>query len=234
MKHLKIMVISCIFGLTSQSFSGGITDDPILTKVMGEVETRSADGDNPYVWNVNIWAGKDLNKFWIKTRGEKVSGKTEKSELQLLYSKAIAPFWDVQFGIKKDLQPSPSHTWGVITAKGLTPYLFEVDASLFVGESGRASVRLEAEYEYMFSQKLILSPEVEVNLFNKNDELTGVGRGLSSIEAGLRLRYEITREFAPYIGINWEKKYGNTADFASNEDEDIENAQLVIGVRFWF
>ncbi len=225
-KHTTALVVS--------TFSSGITDDPVLTKVMGETEVRNADGDNSHVWNANIWVGIDLNKFWIKTKGEKASQETEKSELQLLYSKAIAPFWDIQFGVKKDFHPSPSRTWGVIAAKGLAPYLFGVEASLFVGESGRVGVRLEAEYEYMFSQKLILSPEIEVNLFSKNDELTGLGRGLSNIEAGLRLRYEITREFTPYIGINWEKKYSNTADFASNENKDIENAQLVTGVRFWF
>ena len=234
MKYLKIITISCLFALTSKSFAGGIEDDPILTKVMGEVELRSTDGANPRAWNIDAWVGQDLNKFWVKTRGEKVAGKTEKSELQLLYSKAIAPFWDLQLGVKKDFQPKPQRNWGVIAAKGLAPYLFEVDASLFVGESGRLGVRLDAGYEYMLSQKLILSPEVEINVFSKDDELTGTGKGLSSVEAGLRLRYEVTREFAPYIGINWEKKYGNTADFSIAEGEDIEDVQIVVGVRFWF
>jgi copper resistance protein B len=234
MKYLKIITTSCLFFLTLQSFAGGIEDDPILIKVMGEVELRSTNGANPRVWNIDAWVGKDLNKFWVKTRGEKVAGKTEKSELQLLYSKAIAPFWDLQLGVKKDFRPKPQRNWGVIAAKGLAPYLFEVDASLFVGESGRLGVRLDAEYEHMFSQKLILSPEVEINVFSKDDELTGTGKGLSSVEAGLRLRYEVTREFAPYIGINWEKKYGNTANFSVAEGEDIEDAQMVVGVRFWF
>ncbi|WP_225879742.1 copper resistance protein B [Abyssogena phaseoliformis symbiont] len=122
----------------------------------------------------------------------------------------------------------------MIAAKGLAPYLFEVDASLFVGEFGRLGIRLNAEHEYMLSQKLILSPEVEINAFSKDDELTGTRKGLSSVETGLRLRYEVTREFAPYIGINWEKKYGNTADFSIAEGEDIEGTQIVVGVRFWF
>ncbi|CAC9978406.1 Copper resistance protein B [uncultured Gammaproteobacteria bacterium] len=234
MKYLKAVTISCLFVLTSLSFAMGIEDDPILTKVMGEIELRSTDGANPRAWDIEAWMGQDLNKFWVKTRGEKVAGKTEKSELQLLYSKAITPFWDLQFGVKEDLQPKPKRNWGVIAAKGLAPYLLEVDALLFVGESGRLGVRLDAEYEYMFSQKLILSPEVEINAFSKDDELTGTGKGLSSVEAGLRLRYEVTREFAPYIGINWEKKYGNTANFSIAEGEDIEDAQIVVGMRFWF
>ncbi|CAC9647524.1 copper resistance protein B [bacterium endosymbiont of Bathymodiolus sp. 5 South] len=234
MEYLKIITIGCLFVLTSSSFASGMEDDPVVTKVMGEVELRSTDGANPGAWNIEAWIGKDLNKFWVKTKGERVAGHTEKSELQWLYSKAVTPFWDLQFGVKQDFQPKPKRHWGVIAAKGLAPYLFEVDASLFVGESGRLGARLDAEYEYMLSQKLILSPEVEINAFSKDDELTGTGKGLSSVEAGLRLRYEVTREFAPYIGINWEKKYGKTADFSIAEGEDIEDAQIVVGVRFWF
>ncbi len=234
MKYLNIITASCLVALMSQPFASGMNDDPILTKVMGEVELRSTQGANPKAWNIDAWIGQDLNKFWLKTSGEQVAGKTESSELQLLYSTAVSPFWDIQFGVKKDFQPTPQRHWGVVTAKGLTPHLFEVEASLFVGKSGKLGVRLGAEYEYMFSQRLILSPEVEINAFSKDDEPTGTGKGLSSIEAGLRLRYEVTREFAPYIGINWERKYGNTADFSLAEHEDIKDTQLVTGVRFWF
>ncbi len=233
MKKIKILT-SLLLGLSFLAHAGGVDDDPILTKVMGEIETRSTVGSNPKVWAVDAWVGKDLEKIWIKTEGEKLDGKTTEAELQVLYSKAVTPFWDLQYGIKKDFKPTPSRTWGVIAAKGLAPYLLEVDASLFVGESGRTAVRLDLEYEYMFSQKLVLSPEVEVNFFGKNDEATGTGEGLSNIEAGLRLRYELSREFAPYVGVNWGKKYGNTATFANNEGEDVEDAQIVTGIRFWF
>ncbi len=233
MKLLTITLASYSIALSSLSFAS-MEDDPVLTKVMGEVEMRSTNGDNPRVWNIDAWVGQDLNKLWIKAEGERVGSNTEQSELQLLYSKAVAPFWDLQFGVKKDFNPKPSRNWGVIAAKGLAPYLFEIDASLFIGESGQSAVRLDAEYEYMLSQKLIISPEIEINIFGKDDELTGTGKGLSTVEAGLRLRYEITREFAPYIGINWEKKYGNTADFSTTEGENIEDTQLVVGVRFWF
>ena len=233
MKLLTITLASYSIALSSLSFAS-MEDDPVLTKVMGEVEMRSTNGDNPRVWNIDAWVGQDLNKLWIKAEGERVGSNTEQSELQLLYSKAVTPFWDLQFGVKKDFNPKPSRNWGVIAAKGLAPYLFEIDASLFIGESGQSAVRLDAEYEYMLSQKLIISPEIEINIFGKDDELTGAGKGLSTVEAGLRLRYEITREFAPYIGINWEKKYGNTADFSATEGENIEDTQLVVGVRFWF
>lgn len=233
MKKIKILT-SLLLGLSFLAHAGGVDDDPILTKVMGEIETRSTAGSNPKVWAVDAWVGKDLEKIWIKTEGEKLNGKITEAELQVLYSKTTTPFWDLQYGIKKDFKPTPSRTWGVIAAKGLAPYLLEVDASLFVGESGRTAVRLDLEYEYMFSQKLVLSPEVEVNFVGKDDEVTGTGKGLSNIEAGLRLRYELSREFAPYVGVNWGKKYGNTATFANNEGEDVEDAQIVTGIRFWF
>lgn len=233
MKKLKI-ISSLILCFSIQAYAGGVEDDPLLIKVMGEAEIRQADGANPIAWNIDAWIGKDLNKLWIKSEIEIVDGETEESELQLLYSKAIDPFWDIQYGVKKDFKPAPSRTWGVVALKGVAPYLFEVDASIFVGGSGRTAVRLDVEYEYMFSQKLILSPELEMNIFGKDDEATGTGKGLANIGAGLRLRYELNREFSPYIGFNWGKKYGNTAKFASNEGEDIEDAQLVTGARFWF
>jgi len=217
-----------------QVYAGGVEDDPIVSKVMGEVESRQANGADPKAWKVNAWIGKDLEKLWIKSEGERLNGKTSEAELQVLYSKAVTPFWDLQYGIKKDFQPTPTRTWGVIAAKGVAPYLLEVDASVFVGKSGRTAMRLDAEYEYMLSQKLVLSPELEMNIFGKDDEVTGTGRGLSNLNAGLRLRYELSREFAPYIGINWNKKYGNTAKFASNDGESIEDSQLVAGLRFWF
>jgi len=232
MKKINKIIGICVLLNSSISFSGGVEDDPLLTKVMGEIEIHN--GNNSKLWNVDAWLGKDLNKFWIKTEGEMSNGKTTESELQLLYSKPISPFWDVQFGVRKDFRPDPSRTWGVVAAKGMTPYLFEVDASIFIGKSGRTAVRLDVEYEYMLSQKLVLSPELELNIFGKDDEVTSTGKGLSNIEAGLRLRYELSREFAPYIGVNWGKKYNNTATFASNEGEDVEDTQIVSGVRFWF
>ncbi len=214
-----------------QAYASGMEDDPIVTKVMVEVESSN---DSQQTWNLAAWAGKDLQKIWIKSEGEKEEGKIQEAELQLLYSQAISPFWDFQYGIKRDFKPTPTRDWLVVAAQGLTPYLFELEASLFVGESGRAAVRLDAEYEYMLTQKLVLSPEIEFNIFAKDDAAVGTGKGLANIEAGIKLQYEVMREFAPYIGVNWGKKYSNTAKFASNEGEDIEDTQVVLGLRFWF
>jgi len=210
-------------------------DDPLLGMLMiDQLETRLANNDKPLVWTGQGWIGKDLNKLWIKTDGERVNGTTEEVEFQALYSKALATYWDFQLGMRRDERPRPSRNWVAAGFQGLAPYFFEVDAALFIGESSRTAFRLEAEYELLFTQKLILTPEIEMNFYGKNDPEIGVGSGLSDLELGLRLRYEIWRELAPYIGVNYLKKYGHTANFAADEGEDSTDTQLVLGIRAWF
>lgn len=210
-------------------------DDPTLTKVMiNQLEIRKADqGDNPLAWEAEAWVGKDLNKLWLKTEGEKVGSKVEEAELQVLYSRAVAPYWDVQAGVRKDFKPE-GREWATVGVKGLAPYFFETDAALFVGDDGRTAARLKGEYEIMLTQKTVLSPEAEINLYGKDDPAMGIGSGLSDASAGLRLRHEFKREFAPYVGVNWSKKFGKTADFSRADGEKTEDTQFVAGVRLWF
>ncbi len=139
-----------------------------------------------------------------------------------------------KIGARHDFNPSPSRSWAVFGIKGLAPYFFDIDAAAFIGESGRVALRFEAEYELLITQRLILTPEIEVNLYGENDPDVGIGSGLSDIEAGIRLRYEIRRQFAPYIGVNWSRLFGNTADFANIAGRDTSEAQLEIGLRAWF
>ena len=210
-------------------------DNPIVTKVMfDQLELRNADGANPLIVEAQAWIGNDTNKLWLKTDVEKRDGEIEEAEVQALYSRAVAPYWDLQMGIRQDIKPSPTRTWGVVGVHGLAPYFFEVDAALFVGESGKTALRVSTEYELLFTQKLILSPEIEVNLYGQNDWGTGTGSGLSDISAGLRLRYEIKREFAPYIGVNWSKQFGATADITTQKGEAVSDTHVVAGVRLWF
>jgi len=230
-----VLASTVFFSLSSAWLHAGAADDPLLSKVMlDQLEVRDSDGDNLLAWDAQAWLGKDLEKLWIKTEGERESGATEKAELQALYSKAVATFWDFQVGLRHDFQPTPNRGWAVVGFQGVAPYFFEVDTALFIGESGRTALRLEAEYELLFTQRLILAPEIEVNFYGQNDADTGVGSGLSDVELGLRLRYEIRREFAPYIGVNWFKKYGNSADFARSAGQDIDDTQIVVGLRVWF
>jgi copper resistance protein B len=215
--------------------AAGMGDDPLLIKVMvDKLEWRDAAGDDPLVWDADAWVGKDRDKLWLKTEGEYLDGKTQEAEVQALYSRAFAPYWDLQAGWRHDFEPQPERDWFAFALKGLAPYWFEVDATLFAGGNGQLAARLDAEYELLFTQRLILAPEIELNLHGKDDPRTGVGSGVSDLDLGLRLRYEIRREFAPYIGVNWSKKFGKTADFAEEEGETTDDVQFVLGVRAWF
>ncbi len=232
-KHLLLLFSALI--IPTFSFAGGKTDDPLLTMLnVNQLEIRTADGDNPLVWDAEGWIGKDLHKLWIKTDGEYVDSKVEEAELQLLYSRAVAPFWDLQLGWRRDIRPTPNRDWLAFGLRGLAPYFFDIDTALFIGDNGRTAARLQAEYEVMLTQRLVLAPEIELNLYGKNDPAVGIGSGLSDIEAGLRLRYEVRREFAPYIGVNWTRLYGQTADYARAEGADVDDVQFVFGIRAWF
>ncbi|ANK82080.1 MAG: copper resistance protein CopB [Rhizobiales bacterium NRL2] len=220
----------------AQMAQAQVADEEVFTFLQVErFEYRATDGKDLLNWEAQGWAGTDTNKAWLKTEGEKlVGGKVEDAEVQLLYSRMIAPFWDLQVGARYDIRPDPSRGFAVFGVQGFAPYFFEVDAAGFVSEDGDVSARIEAEYELLLTQRLILQPSAELNFAVQEVERLGIGRGLSDVELGLRLRYEIVREFAPYVGVSWERKVGRTADFARREGEDVDSLALVAGVRFWF
>jgi copper resistance protein B len=219
---------------TSNAIAMG-EDDPLLTMLkIDQLEMTDMGDSNNAAWEAQAWFGQDLNKLWFKTEGEYVDGNVEEAEIQLLYSKAIAPYWDAQIGWRHDIKPKPNRDWFVLGVHGLAPYFFETDMALFVGKSGIVGLRSEFEYELMLTQKWILTPELEANFFSKNDQNMALGSGLSDVSVGLRLRYEIKREFAPYIGIEWSKRFGETADFARVEGEHTADIKWVAGIRLWF
>lgn len=237
MKKYAFILFTGLLASSWQAFASGMEDDPLLTMVkIDKLEVQDADSGEhrPLVLDASAWVGKDLNKLYLKTEVDRVAGKNEEAELQVLYDRALYPFWDVQLGWRRDFDPQPERDWFVVGLQGLAPYMFEVDAVLFVGESGRTAARLDAEYEYLFTQRWVLTPEIEINAYGKDDLQRGLGSGIADMSAGLRLRYEIRREFAPYIGVNWNRKFGKTADLASAEGEDDSDAQLVVGLRAWF
>jgi copper resistance protein B len=231
----KYLLLILVLLIPTFSFAGGKGDDPLLSLVrVDQFELRQTDGATPLVWDAEGWVGKDLHKLWIKTDGEYVDNKIEEAELQLLYSRAVTPFWDLQLGWRQDIRPTPKRNWLALGLKGLAPYFFDIDTAIFVGSNSRSAIRLQAEYEFMLTQRLILVPELELNLYAKDDPAAGTGSGLSTIETGLRLRYEIRREFAPYIGLNWTGLYGRTADYARTDGAKVYDTQLVVGIRAWF
>jgi len=199
-----------------------------------QLETQDADDGEILSWDFRAWAGRNLDRLWVRSEGEKQSGTTDHAELQLLWGHTIAPWWDVVAGVRQDFRPGPSQRWGAFGIQGLAPYRFELEATAFVGESGQTAARLEAEYELLITNRLILQPLIELNWFGRGDELRGIGSGLSSAEAGLRLRYEFRREIAPYIGLLREKKFGGTADLVRAAAGDADDTRLVAGIRLWF
>ena len=228
---MKIITASlaCLMAVISfSSVAGGISDDPLLVYFKADkLEWRDSDEGDLLVWELDAWIGKDLNKLWVKSRGERLDSDTERSEIDVLYSRAISPFWDLQMGLRHEFRPKPTQDWLGFGFKGIAPYLFEVDANIFVNDDSQINARLEIEYEYMLSQKLVLVPNLELSIYSDNDNDREITSGLSLAELGLRLHYEIKREFSPYIGINFEKKFGNS------EVEESSESQLVLGLSFW-
>ncbi len=200
-----------------------------------QFEYRNHAGRNSLKWEAQGWVGGDYNKAWLKTEGEKLAGgKTEKAEVQLLLSHMVTDFFDVQTGLRYDPRPDQERGFAVFGLQGMAPYYIEIDTAAFLSNEGDLSARLKAEYELLLTQRLILQPSAEVNLSAQDTKARGIGVGVNDIELGLRLRYELRREFAPYIGVNWERKLGQTADIARRDGEDIDIPSLVAGIRFWF
>ena len=200
-----------------------------------QLEYRWQDGKDVLAWDAQAWYGGDYEKVRLKTEGAYRPGDgVADAEVQLLYSRLLGYFWDVQAGLRHDFRPEPSRSYGVIGLQGLAPGFFEIDLQGFVSEQGDVSARLKAEYDLLVTQHLILQPKAEINLAAQDVAELGVGQGFNDIELGLRLRYELSREFAPYVGLQWNRKIGETARFARKEGEDADVVSLLIGVRFWF
>ncbi len=206
--------------------------DALNFLVLGE-RVEFAEGDVS-TWDLQGWIGYDRDKLWFKTEGRHDAEAADHSEVQALYSRAVAPYWDLQAGLRRDDSGSASRTHAVLGVQGLAPYWFEVDAAAFVSERGDVSARLETTYELRFTQKLLLQPRLELNYSFADDPALGIGEGMSEASFGLRLRYELRREFAPYLGVEWSRAYGNTATLLRAAGRDREELSLVAGMRFWY
>ncbi|SBS29168.1 Copper resistance protein B precursor [Marinomonas spartinae] len=227
------LVMATASVMSSLSYAGA-EDDPLLSYVAIDQLEKGLESDDPISFSFQAWVGYDMDKIWLKTSSEYQNSDDQGLEVQALYSHAVAPYWDMQMGVRRDIKPSPSRDWLVLGFQGLAPYFFDIDGAFFVGEKGQTSIRLSIEQEWLITQKLILTPEFEMNAYGKSDDELSMGAGLTDINAGLRLKYEITRKFAPYIGIDWSKKLGATADLARDNGDSISNSQFVIGVTAWF
>ena len=170
----------------------------------------------------------------LKAEGDVDDGDVAEARTELVWSHAFAAFWDMQLGARHDGGEGPSREWLAFGVEGLAPYWFDVEATAYLGESGHTALRLDVSYDLLLTQKLVLEPRIEANVYGQDDAARGLGSGLSDASLALRVRYEINRQLAPYFGIEWVRKYGQTEDFARAAGSDPSDARAVVGLRFWF
>ena len=192
-------------------------------------------GHETYRFEGEAFTGGNINRFGVKFEGEGAFGeRIDDLELQALYSRAIAPYWNLQAGVRYDIKPDPSRTYAVLSVEGMAPYWFKVNAAAFLSNKGEVRARIEGSYDLRLTQSLILQPRIEANLAFQDIPEIGIGSGLSNLEAGLRLRYEIKQEIAPYIGVEWRRQTGDTARFTRATGDDPDMLSFVAGIRIWF
>ena len=209
-------------------------DDPLIAKLLLDKLEYVHGKRDSLVWDGRFRFGRDLNQLWVRSEGQRAKGKILDAEAELLWGHTFSPFWTLMTGVRHDFGSGPSRNWAALGIQGLAPYKFDVEATAYLGDAGRAALKLKTSYDLLLTQRLILTPELDANLYSEDDRESGVGAGLSDTSLGVRLRYEIRREFAPYIGFNILRKYGKTADFSRTESTPAHDFQLMAGVRIWF
>ncbi|HWJ56665.1 MAG TPA: copper resistance protein B [Vicinamibacterales bacterium] len=209
-------------------------DEAINTFVLvDQLEWQSGRGAEGISWDARGWIGGDRDRLWLRTEGTGDGGRLHTGDVQALYGRAISPWWDVVAGVRQDVRPGAAQAWAAFGIQGLAPYRIEIEATGYLGASGRTQLRLEAEYELLITNRLVLQPLIETDLSGQDDPARGVGAGLSAIDAGLRLRYEIRRELAPYAGVTWHRTFFGTAGHAEAAGQPPGGARAVVGLRCW-
>lgn len=199
-----------------------------------QLEWQFIHGVHGLRWDSRSWFGGDRNRLWVRSEGEALDGIVDTAEAQVLVGRSIAPWWDLVAGVGFDVRPGPAHMWLAAGIQGLAPQWFDVQATGFVGPSGHTAARFEIETDLLLTNRLILQPLVELSVIGKGDPERGIARGLSTGEVGFRLRYEITREIAPYFGVVWHRKLFGTGDIARERGQDVGGWHVVAGLRTWF
>ena len=211
--------------------NGAMTTGMVMLE---RLEARLREGHDAYLWDAQGWFGGDIDKLWLKSEGEgELGGSLESAEVQALWSHAIGPYFDLQAGVRADIEPQ-GRAHAVLGVQGLAPYMFEIDAAAFLSDKGDLTARIEAEYDQRLTQRLILQPRGEIALSAQGVPERELGAGATKIEAGLRLRYEIVREFAPYIGVGYEAAVGKTAELVRARGGDPDGVAVLLGLRAWF
>lgn len=212
----------------------GMDDRAMFGKVMlDRLEWRDAD-ESTYEWEAAAWYGGDFNKVWFETEGEHVGGSVADARVELLWDRILTRWWSTRLGARQDSGVGPTRHWLAFGVAGLAPGFIEMEAMAYLNDSGRAALRLAADYDLLITQRLVLQPEGELNFHFSDDPERLIGSGFSDLELGLRLRYEFRRELAPYLGVSWTKRFGDSADLASAAGHETSELMLLAGVRLWF
>ncbi|MDR5880515.1 MULTISPECIES: copper resistance protein B [unclassified Caballeronia] len=212
-----------------------MADDDVYHQILvDQLEYVKAAGGQGWSWDGEAWLGGDINRLWLKSSGDRLYGKTDDARVEALISRAYSTYWNAQIGVRHDFGNGPSRDWAAIGVEGLAPWFFDVEATGYIGASGRTALRLKTSYNVLLSQRLFLTPEAEVNVYGRADPEREIGSGVSDIKLGLRLRYQIRREIAPYVGFVWGRRFGRTADFARRDAEPVSDKELVVGVTLWY
>ena len=226
MQHMTYDDMATMMGMDDTATFAGVTLD--------ELEARFANSDDARAWDLQAFYGNDYDKLLLKTEGEHAGGAIEHGDAELLWDRIWSRWWSVQAGARHDFGEGPSRDWLALGVQGLAPWFLELEATAYLGESGRSAARFKGEYDLRFTQRLILQPKFELNVYGKDDPRTGHMSGLSDVEIGLRLRYELRREVAPYLGVVWLRQLGQTADLARSRGDNASDVQMIAGVRVRF
>ncbi len=212
-----------------------IEDQAVYSHViLNQLEGRFGAAGNSFRWSGEAWTGTDMNRLWLKSEGEITHGRLEDGQQELFYDRPVSTYFDLQAGVRSDIDAAPGRNWAAFGIQGLMPYFFEVSATAYASSSGHYAAKLEGSYDLLITQRLILQPQAELNFYSKADLGRAIGSGLSDIDAGLRLRYEFSRKFAPYIGIIYAGRFGGTANFTRAPGERTDDVRFTVGVRTWF
>ena len=204
------------------------------TMLLDEFEWRDSNGGAASAWDVRAWYGDDYNRVRFKSEGQRAGGAARDGRAELLWDRVVARWWSAQLGVRQDFGEGPARTWLAFGFEGLAPYWLDTEATLYVGDQGRTAARLRAEYDLLLTQRLIVQPHAELNLYGQADPRRQIGPGLSGLDLSLRLRYELRRELAPYVGVVWSRLFKGTADQARAAGGSNSDVQLVAGLRVWF
>jgi copper resistance protein B len=211
-------------------------DDVFKHVIVDQLEGRTNGSDNELRWDSEGWIGTDENKLWLKSEGFVDNTQVSDGDQEALYDRPIPRmcYIDGQVGVRADLDSGPARTWAALGIEGMAPYFFQFVPTLYIRDAGNIAGRLSGSYDLLVTQRLIVQPEAELNFYNKDDPARRIGSGFSDLDAGVRLRYEVSRKFAPYVGFAYNGKYGSTASYARQAGETTSDPRFVFGLRLWY